>query len=69
MCDRCEPRMQLADAIRIACANLREAPGIVLNRHTGQAHVLPGGSDELYDRVDAHNALARHAKALENCGK
>jgi|GEM_PF-2914606 len=61
--------MDLPEALRIARAVLLDTPGIVLNRHTGQAHALPGASDDLYDRVDAHNALVRHAEAIEACGK
>ena len=61
--------MELTDALRIARAALLDTPGIVLNRRTGQAHPLPDASDELHERADAHNALKRHASALENCGK
>ncbi|NOV25901.1 hypothetical protein E5S69_20575 [Cupriavidus necator] len=61
--------MTLTEALRIAQAALLDTPGIVLNRKTGEAHPLPGASDELHERADAHNALGRHAKALEGCGK
>ncbi|SCU75536.1 hypothetical protein CNECB9_2370110 [Cupriavidus necator] len=61
--------MELTEAIRIARAALLDTPGIVLNRRTGHAHPLPGASDELHERADAHNELKRHADALENCGK
>jgi hypothetical protein len=61
--------MDLLEALRIARAVLLDTPGIVLNRHTGQAHALPGATDALYDRVDAHNALARHAATFETGGK
>lgn len=55
--------MELSEALRVARAVLLDVPGVVLNRHTGQAHALPGASDDLHDRVDAHNALVRHARA------
>jgi hypothetical protein len=61
--------MDLTEAIRVAQVALRDTPGIVLNRRTGQAHPLPGATDELHERADAHNALGRHAAAIEGCGK
>lgn len=61
--------MELSEALRVPRAVLLDTPGVVLNRHTGQAHALPGASDDLHDRVDAHNALARHAAALAPGGK
>ena len=61
--------MTLTKALRIAQAALLDTPGIVLNRKTGEAHPLPGASDELHERADAHNALAQHAKAINGCGK
>ncbi|AZG14944.1 hypothetical protein [Cupriavidus pauculus] len=61
--------MELTEALRIAQAALLDTPGIVLNRKTGLAHVLPGAADDLYARADAYNLLARHVAALEGCGK
>lgn len=61
--------MDLPEALRIARVVLLDTPGVVLNRHTGQAHALPGASDDLVDRVDAYNALGRHSKAPEKTGK
>lgn len=61
--------MELTEALRVARAVLLDVPGVVLNRHTGQAHALPGASDDLHDRVDAHNALVRHAATVETGGK
>jgi hypothetical protein len=61
--------MTLTEALRIAQATILDTPGIVLNRKTGEAHPLPGSSDALHERADAHNVLWRHAKALEGCGK
>jgi hypothetical protein len=37
----------------------------VVNRHTGHAHVLGDRPDDIQDRVDAHNALFDHGKALD----
>ncbi|WP_454751679.1 hypothetical protein [Cupriavidus necator] len=61
--------MELTEALRIARAALLDTPGIVLNRRTGQAHPLPGASDTLHERADAHNVLGRHAAAIQGCGK
>jgi hypothetical protein len=57
--------MLIADALRLARTTLADAPGIVVNRHTGRAHVLGDAPDAIHDRVDAHNALFDHGKALQ----